>query len=136
MSYALQGIKRYRPPRYWAARARAKGFSGLGVDQTAMDVRSAVDVIAGLISNPDATLRRYGPALVTAVDRHVLTALINKLAAGLAPYMYKYVLPPLSVLYILGGVSAYYSFRADSNTRRSSVKANRRRRRRRTSRRR
>jgi hypothetical protein len=113
---------------YWNARARAcKQFAdegsclarvarhrpvtigGLGVD--AADVSEVTNVIAGLLRDPDGTLRVRGPALVAAADRYVIDPMVQRLAAASAPYLLKYILPPLAVLYVLSGISAYYSYR-------------------------
>lgn len=136
---------------YWDARARAceemgdEGeclaqvarhvpvtFSGMG--DTAADVQTALQVTAGLFSDPDGTLRRYGPPIVTAADRHVVDPMVKRLGTAMAPYMVKYVLPPVAILYVISGISAYYSYKVAKkmapNTSRRRV-----RRRRRTSRR-
>jgi len=138
--------------RYWAQRAQAcQQFADEGeclaqvarhapvtiggMGSTATDVSTVINVAAGLLSNPEATLRARGPALVNAIDRQLLDPLMDRMARKLAPYVLKYVLPPLSVLYVLSGIAAYYSH---ETARGGRVKANRRRRRtsRRTSRRR
>jgi len=146
------GWSKSRGRRYWNQRAMAcTQFSdegeclaqverhapvtleGLGAS-TASNVGSSIAIIAGLIANPDATLRAHGPALIRAVDTHVMDPLVNRLAAQIAPYMLKYVVPPVAVLYVLNGVGIYYSHMAATKGR---VKENRRRGgRRRTSRRR
>jgi hypothetical protein len=103
--------------------------SGLG--NTGQDVARATSIVAGLIANPDQTLRTHGPAIVAAADRHVLEPLVDEIGAGLAPYAVKYILPPLAVLYIISGIGAFYSYKAATG----GIKRNPRRRRRRTSRR-
>lgn len=154
MSYALgqltaaqanrdMGWSKAKLKRYWDARAKActqfadEGsclaqvarhvpvtFAGLG-QVNAQDVAQATNIIAGLVANPDATLRRYGPAVVTAADRHIVTPLSDRIASAAGPYMVKYLIPPLAVLYVLGGISAYYSWRSARK-----LQANRRRRKR------
>jgi len=103
-------------------------IGGIGMGDTASDVSSAINVVAGLLANPDATLRARGPALVQAVDTHLLDPLMDRMGQKLAPYVLKYVLPPLSILYVLSGLSAFYSHQTATKGR---VKSNRRRRRRR-----
>jgi hypothetical protein len=105
------------------------GMNGLG--DTGQDVARATQIIAGLIANPDATLRTHGPAIVVAADRHVVEPLTDKIGENLAPYAVKYILPPLAVLYIISGIGAFYSYKAATG----GIKRNPRRRRRRTSRR-
>lgn len=98
---------------------------------TGQSIAQATTIIAGLLANPDATLQRYGPSLVTAADRHVIDPLLQEVGKAAAPYAMKYVLPPLSVLYIISGVGAYYSYKAADRLKKNPS----RRRRRRTSRR-
>lgn len=163
MSYALgqvydarqanraMGWSRAKVRGYWDARARAcSEFADEGeclaqvarhvpvtigsLGNTAQDISTVLQVTSGLFSNPDATLRQYGPPIVTAADRHVVDPLLDKVGRALSPYILKYVLPVTIGLYITTGISAYYSYKLYEERR---VKANRRRRRRRrTSRRR
>lgn len=135
---------------YWDARAQmCRGFAdegeclarvarhvpvtigGLGqsTGSAAQNVMTLLDVTAGLIRDPETTLRTRGPAIVTAADRHVVNPIFDRLGAAVAPYMVKYILPPIAVLYVLGGLSTYYSYRA-------AKKLNANKRRRRSSRRR
>lgn len=130
---------------YWDARARACSefadegeclaqvarhvpvtLGGLG--NTARDVQTALTVTAGLFRDPDATLRQYGPPIVTAADRHVVEPLVGQIGRAMQPYVLKYVLPVVAGLYITTGISAYYSYQVHA---RGSVRPNRRRRRRR-----
>jgi hypothetical protein len=106
--------------------------SSLGVDSTARDIVGATTIVAGLIASPDATLRRHGPPLVAAADRHVIGPMVDKLGEAMAPYLIKYMMPPLAVLYVLSGVSAYFSFKS---AKKLQANPSRRRRKRRTSRR-
>lgn len=106
---------------------------GLGAN-TAQDVRTALNVTAGLFTNPDATLAEHGPKIVTAADKHVVSPLIGQVGEALVPYVLKYVLPVIAGLYVTTGVAAYYSYKMYKG----KVRPNRRRkrrRRRRTSRR-
>lgn len=107
-------------------------FGGLG--DTGRDIMSATTIIAGLIASPDATLRRHGPPLVAAADQHVIGPMVDKLGGAMAPYLIKYLTPALAVLYVLGGVSAYFSFKTAKKLQ-ANPSRRRRRRRRRTSRR-
>ena len=133
---------------YWDARAKAcqeMGDEGVclaqvakhvpvtigGMGDTATDVQNVVSITAGLIADPEGTLRRRGPAIVAAADRHVVEPLVQEVGKAMAPYAVKYILPPLAVLYVLSGISAYYSYHAAKRLRPNR----RRRRRRRTSRR-
>lgn len=105
---------------------------GLGAN-TAQDVRTALNVTAGLFRDPDATLAIHGPKIVTAADKHVVNPLIGQVGASLVPYILKYVLPVIAGLYVTTGIAAYYSYQMYKG----KVRPNRRRRkrRRRTSRR-
>jgi hypothetical protein len=130
--------RRRRPPRRRRRSTRRRQrypttrhpLSGLGA---ARDVTSALAITAGLVSSPDATLRRHGPAVVTAVDRHVLGPLLGKVGEQLTPVVIKYVLPTVAGLYVLGGLSAYYSYQT-AKSRRLKTNRRRRKRKRRTSR--
>lgn len=108
------------------------GQSAMG--DTGTDIVNATMIVAGLIASPDATLRRHGPAVVAAADQHVVGPMVDKLGEAMAPYLIKYMLPSVTVLYILGGVSAYFSFKAAKKLQ-ANPSRRRARRRRRTSRR-
>lgn len=101
-------------------------FAGLGqsTGSATQNVMTLLDVTAGLIRDPETTLRTRGPAIVAAADRHVVNPLFSLVGDALAPYMIKYALPSFAVLYVLGGVSAYYSYRTAKK-----LNANKRRRR-------
>jgi hypothetical protein len=147
----LLGWTPARRKAYWDARAKACSEFGDegeclaqvakhvpvtigGLGDTAADVSTALTVTAGLFRDPDGTLRRYGPPIVTAADQHVVNPLIDRIGQSLTPYVLKYVLPVIAGLYVTTGISAYYSYKAYDQKR---VRANRRgRRKRRTSRRR
>lgn len=111
-------------------------YHGLGQDTTAEDVRTAVHVTAQLFSNPDQALRTYGPPIVAAAERHVVDPLVDRIGQAIAPYAVAYLIPPLTVLYILTGISAYYSFQTAQGMRKNPRRVRRNRRRRRSSRRR
>lgn len=124
--------KRRRPLRRRPPRRR---LGALGLGTTGTDIASILTVTGGLFSDPDGTLRRYGPPIVRAADQHVVTPLMQRFGKATAPYMVKYILPPMAVLYVLTGISAYYSYRS---ARKLAANPSRRRRsrKRRTSRRR
>lgn len=104
-----------------------------GMGDTASDVSTAISVTAQLFSNPDAALRRYGPPIVAAADQHVVDPIIDRVGESMAPYVVKYLVPPLVLLYIVSGIGAYYSYQTARQMRPNPSR--RRRRRRRTSRR-
>lgn len=113
------------------ARHRPVTIAGLG-QVTASTVASIADTSARLISDPEGTMRRQGPQIVAALDRHIVNPLVDRMAVAAAPYMLRYILPPLAVLYVLSGLSAFYSFQGLKilTEGKRSIKANRRRRRR------
>jgi hypothetical protein len=134
---------------YWNARAKAcRGMADEdiclaqvakhvpvtigGLGDTAGDVSNVVSIVAGLLSDPEGTLRVRGPALVAAADRHVVGPLVQDIGQAMAPYALKYILPPLAILYVLTGISAYYSYHS---AKRLKPNPSRRRLRRRTTRR-
>jgi hypothetical protein len=127
--------KRRRPLRRRPPRRR---LGGLGLGTTGTDIASILTVTGGLFSDPDGTLRRYGPPIVTAADKHVVTPLMQRFGKATAPYLVKYLLPPMAVLYVLTGISAYYSYRSARKLAANPSRRRRRgkRRKRRTSRRR
>jgi hypothetical protein len=107
-----------------------------GMGDTGTDIATALNVTAGLFRDPDGTLRRYGPPIVRAADTHVVTPLMQRFGAATAPYLVKYILPPLAILYVLTGISAYYSYRSARKLAANPSRRRKRRRKRRTSRRR
>lgn len=110
------------------ARHRPVTIAGLG-QTTASTVASVADTTARLISDPEGTMRRQGPQIVAALDRHVVNPLVDRMAVAAAPYMVRYILPPLAVLYVLSGLSAFYSFQGlKILTEGKPVRSNRRRR--------
>jgi hypothetical protein len=84
----------------------------LGLGVAASTITGAVDVAARLINDPEGTLRSRGPLLVSSFDRHVLTPGMDVFAKRSAPYLIKYLLPPLAVLYVITGLGAFWSFKA------------------------
>lgn len=100
-----------------------------GMGNVGQDISTVLTITSGLFTNPDATLRQYGPPIVAAADRHVVNPLLDQVGQALTPYVLKYVLPVIIGLYITTGISAYYS--VQNNKRLGGrVKVNRRRRRR------
>lgn len=106
--------------------------TGYAMGGTAEDVSTALTVTAGLFRDPDGTLRRYGPPIVRAADKHVVAPLVKEIGKATAPYLYKYVIPPVLILYVISGLGAYYSYKT---AKRLTPNRRRRRSRRRTSRR-
>lgn len=101
---------------------------GLGDDVTPGQVMNVADVVSRIISNPDATLRAQGPAIVAATDKYLLNPLTDAMAKHMMPYFWKYAAPAFAVLYLGVGVSAYYSFLAlKAVSAKRGVAANRRR---------
>jgi hypothetical protein len=124
--FANEGACLERVARHVPVTIGGLGLTGLG-DSTGADIGRVLQVTAGLFSNPDQTLRTYGPQIVVAADRHVVSPMMAKIGESLTPYALKYVLPVFVGLYITTGISAYYSIK---NYRKAhGVKANRRRRR-------
>jgi hypothetical protein len=134
---------------YWDAKARAcqeMGDEGAclarvarhvpvtigSLGDTGTDVATALSVTAGLFRDPDGTLRQYGPPIVRAADSHVVTPLMERVGKVTAPYLVKYVMPPLAILYVLTGISAYYSYRAARKVAANPSRPRRMKRRRRT----
>lgn len=85
-------------------------MGGLGI--SAGDAATTVTTAASLISNPDAYLRTKGPALVSALDTHVVGPLMDLSIKRSAPYVFKYVLPPMMVLYVLSGLGAWFAYKS------------------------
>lgn len=109
------------------------GYSGLGqasCPPLQLDAGAIATLAAGLVSNPEATLQRQGPRIVTALDRHVVQPLIGEATRAATPYLLKYLGPPLVVLYGLSIASMVFSYQVLKESRASRVKANRRRHRR------
>lgn len=105
---------------------------GLGTDPTPADIANIVSVAGRLIAAPDATLRVQGPAIVAALDRHVLAPVMNVAVQRAMPYVIRYMGPPLVVLYLLSGMATYFSFEVLAAHRKELMKNSRRRKRRRS----
>lgn len=106
------------------------GGDGLG-QVTGQDIGNAATLIAGLISNPDATLAARGPGIVNALDRHIVGPAMR---TTIRRYIVPYFGPPLLVLYVLSGLSMWASYSVLQEFRAGKLKANRGRRRKRRSR--
>lgn len=105
--------------------------SGDGMGQvTGQDVANIASLAAGLISNPDATLARQGPAIVNAVEQRLVGPLMRQ---TIRDYVVPYFGPPLLVLYVLSGMAMWSSYTVLQEFRAGKLKANRGRRRRRRS---
>ena len=86
------------------------GMGGLGL--TAQQTTDAVDAVVQITRDPDAYLRRNGPRIVAAAETYLLGPMVDSTAKALAPYILKYALPAMTVLYVLAGVGAFYSYKA------------------------
>ena len=91
------------------------GLGSLGITgvQTATQL---LDAAARLTSDPDAYLRVKGPAIVAAADTYVLTPMAASVGRAAAPYMLKYVVPPVVFLYVLSGLGAFFAYKAAKKT--------------------
>lgn len=103
---------------------------GLG-NFTSADAASIATVAAQLIRDPEGTLRVQGPRIVSAVDRHILTPTVDQVFENAKPHLLKYLGPPILVLYLMTGLSTYYSYLVLKNSPRRVAANGRRRRRRR-----
>lgn len=84
-------------------------LSGLG--STAPRPGDVVNIVAGLITNPEETLKSRGPALVSAIDKHVTGPLIKSAAKQSAPYVVKYVLPPVALIIVTSALGAWFGYK-------------------------
>lgn len=83
-------------------------LNGLGAGPNPMDV---VNIAAGLLTSPEATLRARGPALVSAVDAHLMGPLVDSAMKAVKPYALKYVLPFAAVIMVSSIIGAVFSVR-------------------------
>ena len=128
VTFSASGLGQTAPSATAVTTQQALAIAGLG-QTTASTVASVADTTARLISDPEGTMRRQGPQIVAALDRHVVNPLVDRMAVAAAPYMVRYILPPLAVLYVLSGLSAFYSFQGlKILTEGKPVRSNRRRR--------
>lgn len=101
----------------------------LGMGSVASTVGTSIDVLARLAQNPDAYLRERGPQIVSAFDRYVVGPGMDATFKRSAPYMLKWLLPPIAVLYVLSGLAAFYSYQSAKRVRPNLRRNSRRRRR-------
>jgi len=83
-----------------------------GASSAGTSAANIIDVTAQLLRDPDAYLRQNGPRIVSAAETYVLEPMVDSTAKSLAPYILKYALPAMTVLYVLAGLSAFYSYKA------------------------
>ncbi|HEY5657466.1 MAG TPA: hypothetical protein VIY27_06725 [Myxococcota bacterium] len=86
-------------------------LGGLGQD---VDPARAATVIANLLIDPERELRVRGDALAAALDRHVATPLVESMGRQMQPYFWKYVFPPLLILYAISSVAAIKAWQAEA----------------------
>lgn len=91
---------------------QALDLSGLGSAAGVQTATQLLDAAAQLTSNPDAYLRLKGPAIVAAADAYVVGPMAASAGRAAAPYMLKYVVPPLLILYTLSGLAAFFAYKA------------------------
>lgn len=109
-------------------------YDGVG-DFSASDAAMITTVAAQLIRDPEGTMRAQGPRIVSAIDKSVLTPIVDEIFNNAKPHLLKYLGPPILVLYLMTGLSTYYSYLVLKHySRPAKVTANRRRKRRRRSR--
>ena len=87
------------------------GMGSLGQSLSTMDI---VNTTAGLLTNPDATLRARGPEIVRAVDAHVMNPLVVSVAENVKPYILKYVLPVYAVVAVSSVLGAVFGYQIKS----------------------
>ena len=131
----LDGGRRARPgpqPLRGIGNYGGLGDSGDGLgDFTSQDAAGIATVAAQLIRDPEGTLRVQGPRIVAAVDHHILTPIVDQVFEDAKPHLLKYLGPPMLVLYLMTGLSTYYSYLVLKNSPRRVAANGRRRRRRR-----
>lgn len=108
-------------------------FSGMGSlgQSTAQDIASGAQLIAGLFSNPEATLRVQGPRIVTALDSYIVGPVVQAAVERSTPYVLRYLTPPLVTMYVMTALSTWFSYEVLIQSRRGALRANRGRRHRR-----
>lgn len=111
---------------------RSLGDSADGLGQTEGQVASnVINALALVIRDPEGTMRVQGPAIVAAADRHIVGPLVESGVRAATPYILRYAVPALGVLYLLSGAAAYFSFQVLKDESGKRLKPNRRRSRRR-----
>lgn len=101
----------------------------LGLGQSGADIASGASLIAGLISNPEATLRTQGPRVVQALDSYIVGPVVEAAVARSTPYLVRYFAPPLVTMYLMTALSTWFSYEVLISFRRGALKPNRRRKR-------
>jgi len=87
-------------------------LNGMGALGAPLDPMALVNTAAGVLTNPEATLRQKGPEIVRAVDAHVMGPLVKSVVKNAKPYILKYVLPVFGVIAVSSIIGAVYSYRA------------------------
>lgn len=112
-------------------------FAGLGQAPAVTSTRNAIATAANLTEiavqitrNPEAFSASQAPRIVNALDMHIVTPLVDRMAERATPYFVRYVMPPLAVLYVLSGMAAFFSYKVLEGQSGRRMAANRRRRRR------
>jgi len=101
---------------------------GLGQTFSAQDAGNIAAVAAQLIANPEGTMRVQGPRIVASLDQYLLTPAVDAMAARAVPYLVGYLGPPIILLYIMTGVSTYFSFQVLQRAEKQGLSKNRGRR--------
>jgi hypothetical protein len=86
-------------------------LNGMGALGSPLDPMAIVNTTAGLLTNPDATLRQRGPEIVRAVDAHVMAPLVESVVKNAKPYILKYVLPVYAVITVGAVLGAVYGYK-------------------------
>lgn len=103
------------------------GVGGLG-QTDASTIASIADITARLLRDPEGTMRTQGPRIVAALDAHIVGPVADAAAARIAPYVVRYVVPSMAVLYLLSGLSTFYSYQVlKAMAGKKGIAANRRR---------
>lgn len=104
------------------ARGQALDLGGLhGLGATGDQAAAVVNVVAGLLVDPQRELERRGPALVAALDEHVVVPLMDSMMVVAEPYLVRYVAVPLAVIGVASIAAAYFAYHADNNTKKRST---------------
>jgi hypothetical protein len=86
-------------------------LGSLGVN---VDPGQAATVIANLLLDPERELSARGAAITQALDRHVATPLVESMGRQMQPYFWKYVFPPLLLLYAITSIAAIKAWQAEA----------------------
>jgi hypothetical protein len=85
-------------------------LNGLGALGNPLNPTALVNTAAGLLTSPDATLAAKGPAIVAAVDAHLMGPLVKSVVKQTKPYILKYVLPVYAVITVAAVLGAVYGY--------------------------